>query len=74
MTRAIDAEEWETAVEAWDELDNEDKQAIFGISPTDGNVAFTTAHRKAIKSDEFFAANKAMYGKRLEEQEDAGSK
>ena len=73
MTRAIDAEEWETAVEAWDELDNEDKQAIFGISPTDGNVAFTTAHRRAIKSDEFFAANKAMYGKRLEEQEDAGS-
>ena len=73
MTRAIDAEEWETAVEAWDELDNDDKQAIFGISPTDGNVAFTTAHRRAIKSEEFYAANKAMYGKRLEEQEDAGA-
>lgn len=74
MTRAIDAEEWESAVEAWDELDDDDKQAIFGISPTDGNVAFTTAHRTAIRSTEFYAANKAMYGKRTEEQKDAGSK
>lgn len=66
---AIDEERWDAAVEAWNELSVDDKTAIYSIAPRDGNIAFDTAHRKALKSPEFYAANKAMFGK---EESDAG--
>ncbi len=50
--------DWENIAEAWAEIPNEDKQALW-LAPSKGGV-FTTAERAALKSDEFNAARKVM--------------
>ena len=50
----------ETAIEAWDEMDEETKRALW-IAQTKGGI-FTTREREVIKSDEWSAARRAMKG------------
>jgi hypothetical protein len=57
---AIEEQNWETVAECYAEMSNEDKTALW-IAPSKGGV-WTTAERTALKSDEFNAARKAMYG------------
>lgn len=57
---AIEDQKWETVAECYAELTNDDKQALW-LAPSKGGV-WTTAERAALKSDEFNAARKAMYG------------
>ena len=54
----MDGPKWENVAEAWAEISNEDKQALW-LAPSKGGV-FTTAERAALKSDEFNAARKVM--------------
>lgn len=54
----MDEPKWENVAEAWAEISNEDKQALW-LAPSKGGV-FTTAERAALKSDEFNAARKVM--------------
>jgi len=54
----MDDPKWENVAEAWGEISNEDKQALW-LAPSKGGV-FTTAERAALKSDEFNAARKVM--------------
>ena len=54
----MDSPKWENVAEAWAEIPNEDKQALW-LAPSKGGV-FTTAERAALKSDEFNAARKVM--------------
>ena len=54
----MDDPKWENVAEAWTEISNEDKQALW-LAPSKGGV-FTTAERAALKSDEFNAARKVM--------------
>lgn len=54
----MDEPKWENVAEAWAEIPNEDKQALW-LAPSKGGV-FTTAERAALKSDEFNAAMKVM--------------
>lgn len=54
----MDEPKWENVAEAWSEIPNEDKQALW-LAPSKGGV-FTTAERAALKSDEFNAARKVM--------------
>ena len=54
----MDEPKWENVAEAWAEIPNEDKQALW-LAPSKGGV-FTTAERAALKSDEFNAARKVM--------------
>jgi len=54
----MDEPKWENVAEAWGEISNEDKQALW-LAPSKGGV-FTTAERAALKSDEFNAARKVM--------------
>lgn len=58
IKEAISDEKWDSLAEAWDELTDDEKKALW-IAPSKGGV-FTTAERKALKSDEFNAARKAM--------------
>lgn len=60
IKQAIADEEWSALAEAWDELTDEEKKALW-VAPSKGGV-FTTEERKALKSDEFNAARKAMFG------------
>ena len=55
---SMDEPKWENVAEAWAEISNEDKQALW-LAPSKGGV-FTTAERAALKSDEFNAARKVM--------------
>ena len=57
---AIEDKEWETVAESYAELTNEDKTALW-LAPSKGGV-WTTAERTVLRSDEFDAARKAMYG------------
>lgn len=57
---AIEDQKWEEAAEAYMELTNDDKHALW-LAPSKGGV-WTTAERAALKSDDFNAARKAMYG------------
>jgi len=61
---AIETENWETAAECYAEITNEDKTSLW-VAPSKGGV-WTTAERKALHSDEFNAAKKAMYGENNE--------
>ena len=61
---AIETENWETAAECYAEITNDDKTALW-VAPRNGGV-WTTAERKALHSDEFNAAKKAMYGENNE--------
>ena len=54
----MDEPKWENIAEAWNEISNEDKEALW-MAPSKGGV-FTTAERAALKSDEFNAAMKVM--------------
>ena len=54
----MDEPNWENIAEAWGEISNEDKEALW-MAPSKGGV-FTTAERAALKSDEFNAAMKVM--------------
>jgi hypothetical protein len=54
----MDEPKWENAAEAWAEIPNEEKLALW-LAPSKGGV-FTTAERAALKSDEFNAARKVM--------------
>ena len=54
----MDEPKWDNVAEAWGEISNEDKQALW-LAPSKGGV-FTTAERAALKSDEFNAARKVM--------------
>lgn len=57
---AIETQNWETAAEAYSEMSNEDKTALW-LAPTKGGV-WTTHERTMLRSDEFNAAKKAMFG------------
>jgi len=57
---AIEEQNWETVAECYAEMSNEDKTALW-VAPSKGGV-WTTAERTALKSDEFNAARKAMFG------------
>ena len=54
----MDNPNWENLAEAWGEISNEDKAALW-LAPSKGGV-FTTAERAALRSDEFNAARKVM--------------
>ena len=60
IKEAIATDDWDGLAEAWLELTNEEKKALW-LAPSKGGI-FTTAERKALKSDEFNAARKAMMG------------
>ena len=60
IKEGITNEQWDVVAECWSEISDEDKKALW-LAPTRGGI-FTTAERKALKSDEFNAARKAMYG------------
>jgi len=62
IKQAIQDESWDTLAEAWEELTNDEKKALW-VAPSKGGI-FTTAERKALKSDEFNAARKAMHGEK----------
>ena len=51
---------WETAAEAWGEIDDDDKKALW-IAPSKGGI-FTTAERGDLKSNEFNEARKLILG------------
>lgn len=54
----MDEPKWENVAEAFSEISNEDREALW-LAPTKGGV-FTTAERNALRSDEFNAAMKVM--------------
>lgn len=60
IKEAIREENWESLAEAWEELTNDEKRALW-VAPSKGGI-FTTAERKALKSDEFNAARKHFIG------------
>ena len=62
IRQALDEDNWETAAEAYGELTDEDKIALYTIAPTKGGKAWTSKQRKALKSDEFYQARKVMTG------------
>jgi len=62
IRQALDDEQWETAAEAYGELTNEDKIALYNPAPTKGGKAWTVKQRQALKSEEFYQARKAMTG------------
>jgi len=51
---------WETVAEAWGEISNEDKKALW-VAPSKGGI-FTTAERADLKSNEFNEARKLILG------------
>ena len=51
---------WEAVAEAWGEIEDEDKKALW-VAPTKGGI-FTTQERSELKSDEFNQARKLMLG------------
>ncbi len=51
IKRGIAEDTYDTAAEAWDELDNDAKQALW-VAPTKGGI-FTTGERTVMRSDEF---------------------
>ncbi len=57
---AIEEQNWETVAECYAEMTNEDKTALW-VAPSKGGV-WTTAERTALRSEEFNAARKAMFG------------
>ena len=58
LVGGMESSDWEKIAEAWAEISNEDKLALW-LAPSRGGV-FTTAERAALKSDEFNAARKVM--------------
>ena len=52
----MDSPKWESVAEAFAEISNEDREALW-LAPSKGGV-FTTAERDALRSDEFNAAMK----------------
>jgi hypothetical protein len=58
---ALSRYEYETAYEAWAEISNEDKHALWK-SPTGGGKAFTTKEIAQMKSNEWGAARKVYNG------------
>ena len=52
----MDEPKWDNIAEAWGEISNEDREALW-LAPSKGGV-FTTAERNALRSDEFNAAMK----------------
>jgi len=60
IKEAVATDDWDGLAEAWLELTNDEKKALW-LAPSKGGI-FTTAERKALKSDEFNAARKAMMG------------
>jgi hypothetical protein len=51
---------WEAVAEAWGEISNEDKKALW-VAPSKGGI-FTTAERSDLKSNEFNEARKLILG------------
>jgi hypothetical protein len=51
---------WEAVAEAWGEITNDDKKALW-LAPSKGGI-FTTAERRDLKSDEFNQARKLILG------------
>ena len=51
---------WEAVAEAWGEISNEDKKALW-VAPSKGGI-FTTAERNDLKSNEFNEARKLILG------------
>ena len=60
IKQAIKDEQWDELAEAWEELTNDEKKALW-VAPSKGGI-FTTVERKALKSDEFNQARKARLG------------
>ena len=54
----MDEPKWENIAEAWREISEEDKEALW-VAPARGGV-FTTAERAALRCEEFTAAMKVM--------------
>ena len=54
----MDEPKWENVAEAFAEISNEDREALW-LAPSKGGV-FTTAERAALRCDEFTAAMKVM--------------
>jgi hypothetical protein len=51
---------WEAVAEAWGEISNDDKKALW-VAPSKGGI-FTTAERSDLKSNEFNEARKLILG------------
>ena len=60
IKQAIQDGQWDELAEAWEELTNDEKKALW-VAPSKGGI-FTTLERKALKSDEFNQARKARLG------------
>jgi hypothetical protein len=60
IKQAIKDDAWDELAEAWEELTNDEKKALW-VAPSKGGI-FTTVERKALKSDEFNQARKARLG------------
>ena len=52
--------DWEAVAEAWGEISNDDKKALW-VAPSKGGI-FTTAERSDLKSNEFNEARKLILG------------
>jgi len=61
---AIKDKTLDIAIEAWEELSNADKMALW-VAPTKGGP-FTTEERKAMHSDEWHHMFKSIYGEKVE--------
>ena len=56
----LELKAWEAVAEAWGEISNDDKKALW-VAPSKGGI-FTTAERSDLKSNEFNEARKLILG------------
>ena len=56
----LELKAWEAVAEAWGEITNDDKKALW-VAPSKGGI-FTTAERSDLKSNEFNEARKLILG------------
>jgi hypothetical protein len=56
----LELKAWEAVAEAWGEITNDDKKALW-VAPSKGGI-FTTAERGDLKSNEFNDARKLILG------------
>lgn len=66
IKKAIHLGDWTRVAEAYVDISDEDKAALWSVAPTKGGVAWSTAERKALHCDEFNAARHEVYGERNE--------
>jgi len=64
VKKAIHLGDWARVARAYVDISDEDKAALWSVAPTKGGVAWSTAERKALHSDEFNTARHQVFGER----------